>query len=132
MTMMLQGNGKERGKDDWHQLFQAADARLKLRSIKVPPKSRLAMIEAIWEDHHEPLEGKKDDVNIPSDLQHEPVKAKEDEVNGVSTSHDAAPVAVVDSHDSIDSLAERSEMPQVTPTPSSTTTTTEVLVEAMA
>lgn len=42
-------NGKERDADDWSELFRNADSRFKINSIKRPPGSMLAIIEAVWE-----------------------------------------------------------------------------------
>lgn len=42
-------NAKERDADDWKQLFENADPRLKFCGAKKPPLSTLAIMEAIWE-----------------------------------------------------------------------------------
>ena len=42
-------NAKERTSEDWKQLFQEADPRFKLISIKKPPASELSIVEFCWE-----------------------------------------------------------------------------------
>ena len=48
LTMLEIFNSKERHADEWGSLFERADARFKLISIKKPVKSRLSFIEVCW------------------------------------------------------------------------------------
>jgi hypothetical protein len=47
--MMEIGNAKERDLDEWKQLFEQADERFVFKSPKMPPGSRLAILEATWD-----------------------------------------------------------------------------------
>ncbi len=51
--MMAMVNARERGADDWADLFREADERFKFIGIRKPPGSQLAFIEVTWEDHVE-------------------------------------------------------------------------------
>ena len=42
-------NAKERAAEDWIALFAAADPRFKLKGMRVPDGSQLAIIEVVWE-----------------------------------------------------------------------------------
>ena len=48
MTMLELHNAKERDADDWNQLFHLADERLKIVSIVQPERSKLGLVEAVW------------------------------------------------------------------------------------
>ncbi|MCJ1261072.1 hypothetical protein MMC22_000936 [Lobaria immixta] len=49
MSMLEIHNGKERGLEDWKQLFGDADRRFALLGVHQPRLSRLAMIEFVWD-----------------------------------------------------------------------------------
>lgn len=49
LSMMQLQNGKERDPDDWKQLFAETDERFVFESVKQPPGSLLAIIEARWD-----------------------------------------------------------------------------------
>jgi hypothetical protein len=49
LTMMEIGNAKERDLDEWKQLFEQADERFVFKGPKMPPGSRLAILEATWD-----------------------------------------------------------------------------------
>ena len=42
-------NGRERDLEDWKQLFDEADRRFELLSVHQSPRSRLAIIEFVWD-----------------------------------------------------------------------------------
>ena len=44
-------NSKERGRDDWAELFREADERFQFLGVQTPPGSQLSFIEASWEGH---------------------------------------------------------------------------------
>ena len=50
MGMKQLFNAKERDKDDWIQLFRAADPRFQLVQITKPELSELSIIEFRWEE----------------------------------------------------------------------------------
>ncbi len=50
LTMLEIGNAKERDLDEWKDLLDEADARLKFRNMYQPPGSTLAILEAVWDD----------------------------------------------------------------------------------
>ncbi|KAF2491084.1 putative O-methyltransferase [Lophium mytilinum] len=50
LTMMEIGNAKERDLGEWKILFEQADARFVFKDMKQPSGSRLAIIEAVWEE----------------------------------------------------------------------------------
>jgi hypothetical protein len=47
--MMEIGNAKERDLDEWKQLFEQADRRFIFQGLRMPPGSRLAILEATWD-----------------------------------------------------------------------------------
>lgn len=49
LTMLEIGNAKERDLTEWKGLLEQADPRFIFKSMKQPPGSRLAILEAIWE-----------------------------------------------------------------------------------
>jgi len=44
-------NATERDADDWEKLLSMAHPWFRLRAIKIPPGSRLAILEVTWLDH---------------------------------------------------------------------------------
>jgi hypothetical protein len=42
-------NGRERGVDEWKELFKNSDERFKFKGAKRVPGSRFSVIEAAWE-----------------------------------------------------------------------------------
>lgn len=50
LTMLEIGNAKERDLGEWKILFEQADARFIFKGMEQPSGSRLAIIEAIWEE----------------------------------------------------------------------------------
>ncbi|CAO2648170.1 Nn.00g090920.m01.CDS01 [Neocucurbitaria sp. VM-36] len=50
LTMLEIGNAKERDLGEWMTLFGQADARFVFKDMKQPPGSKLAIIEALWEE----------------------------------------------------------------------------------
>lgn len=48
--MLEIGNAKERTLDEWKILLQEADGRFKFREVYQPQGSKLAIIEAVWEE----------------------------------------------------------------------------------
>ena len=53
MAMLAMQNAKERGQDDWIELFRKADERYHFIEARTPPGSPLAFIEARWEGNDE-------------------------------------------------------------------------------
>lgn len=49
ITMLQLLNAKERGVDDWTELFKMADSRFKFLGAKQPAGSRMSIMEAVWE-----------------------------------------------------------------------------------
>lgn len=49
LTMLEIGNAKERELDEWKLLFEQADARFVFQGMRMPPGSKLAIIEATWD-----------------------------------------------------------------------------------
>ena len=47
--MFAMSNSQERDQDDWEDLFQAADPKLKLEEVKRIPDAKLDMIIARWD-----------------------------------------------------------------------------------
>ena len=47
--MLVTVNSREREVDDWEALFTEADTRFKFLGARLPPKSRLWLIEAEWD-----------------------------------------------------------------------------------
>ena len=43
-------NARERGRQDWAELFREADERFHFFGIKEPPSSQMAFIEATWNE----------------------------------------------------------------------------------
>lgn len=44
-------NAKERGRDDWKELFREADTRFHFLGVKNPPGAQMSFMEASWEGH---------------------------------------------------------------------------------
>ena len=44
-------NGRERGIDQWKELFKESDERFRFRGVKRIPGSRFSVIEVAWEEH---------------------------------------------------------------------------------
>lgn len=42
-------NGKERGPDQWAQLFAKSDSRFRFQGVARVPGSRFSVVEAVWE-----------------------------------------------------------------------------------
>ena len=42
------GNGRERQKSDWEELFRSADARFKLVNTYLPEGAALGIVHVIW------------------------------------------------------------------------------------
>lgn len=53
LGMMVMLNAKERGRDDWAELFREADARFRFFGVENPPSSQMSFIKAIWEGNDE-------------------------------------------------------------------------------
>ncbi|MCJ1436572.1 hypothetical protein MMC27_005952 [Xylographa pallens] len=51
LGMMAMLNARERGRDDWAELFREADERFHFIGVQEPPGSQLAFIEAAWKGH---------------------------------------------------------------------------------
>lgn len=51
--MLVTVNAREREVDDWEALFKEADPRFKFLGARLPPKSRLWIIEAEWNPDEE-------------------------------------------------------------------------------
>ncbi len=49
MLMLTLSNARERDRDDWEALFEAADDRFQFISAYVPEGSSLGIIEVTWE-----------------------------------------------------------------------------------
>jgi hypothetical protein len=49
LTMKSCLNGRERGVDEWKELFKYSDERFKFKGMKRVPGSRFSVIEAVWE-----------------------------------------------------------------------------------
>ena len=49
LGMLVLANSKERDQNDWIELLKEADAGFVFKSVKTPPKSELAVVEAVWE-----------------------------------------------------------------------------------
>ena len=47
--MLATHNAKERGMEDWRQLFKMADLGYEITSVTTPKDSRLSIIEATWQ-----------------------------------------------------------------------------------
>lgn len=45
-------NSRERGRDDWAELFREADDRFRFLGVQNPPSSQMSFIEASWEGHN--------------------------------------------------------------------------------
>ena len=52
LGMMAMLNAKERGRDDWAELFEKADEKFRFLGVQTPPGSQLSFIEASWEGHN--------------------------------------------------------------------------------
>ena len=52
LGMMAMLNAKERGRDDWAELFREADERYRFLGIHDPPSSQMSLIEASWEGYN--------------------------------------------------------------------------------
>ena len=50
LGMMFMLNAKERGRDDWAELFRSADERFRFLGVETPPGTQEAFIEACWEE----------------------------------------------------------------------------------
>jgi hypothetical protein len=53
LFMLVTVNAREREVDDWGALFKEADPRFKFLGARLPPKSRLWIIEAEWNPDEE-------------------------------------------------------------------------------
>ena len=49
ITMFAMSNSAERDQDEWEELFQTADPKLKLEEVRRIPDAKLDMIIARWE-----------------------------------------------------------------------------------
>ena len=49
VTMLAMSNSQERDQDDWEELFQATDSKLKLEAVRRIPDAKLDMIIARWD-----------------------------------------------------------------------------------
>jgi hypothetical protein len=50
LAMLQVQNSRERERGDWETLFREADPRFKFLGVEQPRGSKLALIEARWED----------------------------------------------------------------------------------
>ncbi len=50
IAMLQIQNSRERGEEDWVELFSRADERFKFLGVKHPSGSKLAIITALWDD----------------------------------------------------------------------------------
>ena len=48
MIQLSIGNGRERQKSDWEELFRIADARFKLVDAYLPEDAALGIVHVIW------------------------------------------------------------------------------------
>lgn len=49
MTMLGLLNATERDVEGWHELFQEADPRFKVKTISMTPPGLMGIIEVVWE-----------------------------------------------------------------------------------
>lgn len=49
LGMLVLANSKERDQNDWIELLREADAGFVFKAVITPPKSELAVVEAVWE-----------------------------------------------------------------------------------
>lgn len=49
MTMLELLNARERGEDDYAELFQRADPRFKFLGVRTPKGCRMSIMEAVWQ-----------------------------------------------------------------------------------
>ena len=77
-------NGKERDADEWANLLAQVDPRLKLQSIKSPPKSMLFIIEIVLE---EPRGKLSETTSLPNCLRMKGPKTNISLFRCCSTSH---------------------------------------------
>ena len=48
MLMLSICNGRERDREDWEQVFKAADTRFKILDVYTPKPSALGIIDVLW------------------------------------------------------------------------------------